>query len=147
MYWKHAHTCSMHIHTHTHAHTHAHTRTRTHAHAHTHTHIIILIHITASVRGTGRDPNKSIVLPTNPKPHVWTLAWNGIKHVTRQAWDGVSVFVMNICISINTIYTHKYRTCTSMQHSSSVCYPHKFSMHTQYGNEFYIYSTWEYILL
>ena len=44
-----------------------------------------------AVRRTGRDPDSVVVVPPDPKPHVWTLAWRGIKHVAQRIWEGVSV--------------------------------------------------------
>ena len=44
----------------------------------------------ASEGGTGCDPNKVIVIPLNPKPHVWMMAWNGLKYAVRRDWKEVS---------------------------------------------------------
>ena len=40
--------------------------------------------------GTGRDPDKVIVVPLDPKPGVLMMAWNGLKYAVRQVWEGVS---------------------------------------------------------
>ena len=61
----------------------------------------ITVSVPGSARGTGRDPNNTIVVPPDPKPHVWTLAWNGIKHVARRAWEGVSTYQHHyICMHV-----------------------------------------------
>ena len=61
---------------------------------------LIILFIISDQRGaakrTGRDPDKVIVVPMDPKPHVWTLAWNGVKHVFHQVWEGVSIYERNL---------------------------------------------------
>ena len=38
---------------------------------------------------TGRDPDNSVIVPEDPKPHLWTMAWKGIKWITNKFWEGV----------------------------------------------------------
>jgi len=46
-----------------------------------------------AARRTGRDPDSVVVAPPDPKPHVWTLAWRGIKNVAHRIWEGVSMYI------------------------------------------------------
>ncbi|XP_065898694.1 inactive rhomboid protein 1-like [Dysidea avara] len=45
---------------------------------------------------TGRDPDNSVIVPEDPKPHLWTMAWKGIKWITNKFWEGEELITAHI---------------------------------------------------
>ena len=40
---------------------------------------------------TGRDPDNIVIVPKDPKPHLWTMTWEGIKWISSKFWKGVCI--------------------------------------------------------
>ena len=57
--------------------------------------------ITTSTR-TGRDPDNIVIVPKDPKPHLWTMTWKGIKWIINKFWERVCMnffYSASLCVA------------------------------------------------
>jgi len=44
---------------------------------------------TSTSTRTGRDPDNTVIVPEDPKPHLWTMTWKGIAWIANKFQERV----------------------------------------------------------